>query len=316
MKLRGFTIVELLIVIVVIGILAAITIVAFNGVRSRVIESSMKSDIVSSAKLLANDYTTNTLYPTSIGTANGGKGLPVSNGSTYVYTPNNVTSPPSYTLTITNTGSKNGYSITNLNNAPTVVAGGTIVSGSSDTFDRPDASSLGLASNGQVWSVVSGTGWKILGNKALQNEASGSSFRVATLPTGLSDGTVTADFVMDASFDGGLALRVQDDSNYIFVDVSALGGGSYGTRTFRKSGTTFTGITTLTTLAGVTTGMTISIKVVMLGSTLTVSANNGSGYIQVGQSTTVTGLESQTAHGLASISSQTNAQFDNFLVAP
>ena len=34
-KQTGFTIVELLIVIVVIGILAAITIVAFNGVQQR-----------------------------------------------------------------------------------------------------------------------------------------------------------------------------------------------------------------------------------------------------------------------------------------
>ena len=34
-KRTGFTIVELLIVIVVIGILAAITIVAFNGIQTR-----------------------------------------------------------------------------------------------------------------------------------------------------------------------------------------------------------------------------------------------------------------------------------------
>jgi prepilin-type N-terminal cleavage/methylation domain-containing protein len=36
-KARGFTIVELLIVIVVIAILAAITIVAYNGIQSRAV---------------------------------------------------------------------------------------------------------------------------------------------------------------------------------------------------------------------------------------------------------------------------------------
>ena len=41
----GFTIVELLIVIVVIGILAAITIVAYNGVQTRAKNTSVQSDI-------------------------------------------------------------------------------------------------------------------------------------------------------------------------------------------------------------------------------------------------------------------------------
>jgi len=47
---HGFTIVELLIVIVVIGILAAITIVAFNGVQERANTSTVRSDLGSIAK--------------------------------------------------------------------------------------------------------------------------------------------------------------------------------------------------------------------------------------------------------------------------
>lgn len=48
----GFTIVELLIVVVVIAILAAITIVAYNGITAQAKESSLKSDLTTAAKKL------------------------------------------------------------------------------------------------------------------------------------------------------------------------------------------------------------------------------------------------------------------------
>lgn len=59
---RGFTVVELLIVIVVIGILAAIVIVGYNGVTKHAVEVSLKSDLQNAASTLelvrhrANDY--------------------------------------------------------------------------------------------------------------------------------------------------------------------------------------------------------------------------------------------------------------------
>jgi type II secretion system protein G len=59
----GFTIVELLIVIVVIGILAAITVVAYNGIRHRSNIAKSQSDLKSMQKLLELYRVDNGNYP-------------------------------------------------------------------------------------------------------------------------------------------------------------------------------------------------------------------------------------------------------------
>ncbi len=46
----GFTIVELLIVVVVIAILAAITIVSYNGIQNRANDTAIRSDLANAAK--------------------------------------------------------------------------------------------------------------------------------------------------------------------------------------------------------------------------------------------------------------------------
>lgn len=59
----GFTLVELLIVIVVIGILAAITLVAYNGVTSRANDSSEKTSVSQFQQLLELYNGENGMYP-------------------------------------------------------------------------------------------------------------------------------------------------------------------------------------------------------------------------------------------------------------
>lgn len=63
-KEKGFTIVELLIVIVVIGVLAAIVIVAYNGITNSAKDSSFLSDAQNLAKIAEVVNANTGAYPT------------------------------------------------------------------------------------------------------------------------------------------------------------------------------------------------------------------------------------------------------------
>ncbi len=64
---KGFTIVELLIVIVVIGILAALVIVQFTNVQARARDAERKSDIRALQSKVAEYYALNGYYPITLG---------------------------------------------------------------------------------------------------------------------------------------------------------------------------------------------------------------------------------------------------------
>lgn len=79
---KGFTIVELLIVIVIIAILAAITIVAYNGIQQRARDAQRKSDLAAIGKALQIHYVNNGDYiGTGSGCGSGGGGNGWFNGN-------------------------------------------------------------------------------------------------------------------------------------------------------------------------------------------------------------------------------------------
>ena len=63
-KQKGFTIVELLIVIIIIGILATLVIVTFSGIQQKARDSKRQTDVQAVDAQLEAFYATNAYYPT------------------------------------------------------------------------------------------------------------------------------------------------------------------------------------------------------------------------------------------------------------
>ena len=84
-KTRGFTIVELAVVIAVIALLATVSVVGYSAWQRDIAKDVLKSDLTAATAQLKNDLNWNDAYPETEQLANGGKGLPKSKGTSYTY---------------------------------------------------------------------------------------------------------------------------------------------------------------------------------------------------------------------------------------
>lgn len=98
-KQNGFTIVELLIVIIVIAILAAITVVGYGAIQRNARISAVKTDLKNNVTQLEVTLGNESNYPVSSSQANNGQGLKTSAGNTIQYA--YIASENFYCMTIT-----------------------------------------------------------------------------------------------------------------------------------------------------------------------------------------------------------------------
>jgi hypothetical protein len=253
--------------------------------------------------------------PATSYTATSTPGSLTGTGSSSPIAVSGLTNGVAYTFKVkaTNAAGTSAESAASNSVTPASSGGGGSTTLVSDSFNRTNGP-LGNADTSQAWTA--GSDWSISGNRALFSSIlAGGSYAAAVVDAGAANVTVTADLTLNASGgDHGLAVRYADLDNFVYIDISGSDGAGWSSRTFERIGGTFTGVTTLTTLTGASSAAPLKVKVVASGSTVTVSYDAGSGFVEIGSFTNAVGLRTNTKHGLVSESGQLVSLFDNFLV--
>lgn len=98
---RGFSIIELVIVIVVIGILSAIVFVAYSGIQQKANQSLLLQNLDKASSQLGTDYALYKAFPDTLELANAGKGLTFDSDIVAQYVSRDTAVPKGFCLTLT-----------------------------------------------------------------------------------------------------------------------------------------------------------------------------------------------------------------------
>lgn len=246
----GFTIVELLIVIVIIGILAAITLVSYAGISSKANESAIKAELTNASKKLSLYHTEHDTYPTNIDLGTGCPTAPM---------PDTLNCVKSSTGTeVTYSGSSNGYILkfkkNNLtyqiteDSSPTIVSAiscptGYIIVPGSATYGTSDFCVMKYEAkndgSGNAVSTMTGIPWDNISQADASTASSGAcagchlitesewmtiAQNVLSVSDNWSGGTVGSGYIYSGHNDGdpfGLQQASSDSDGYFGTGNSA-----------------------------------------------------------------------------------------------
>jgi len=224
---EAFTIVELLVVIVVIGILAAITIVSYTGISGRATVAVLQSDLTNDSKQIKIYQATYGTYPTTLNGSNCPTAPTPDNTLCLKASPNNTLAYTSDGTTFAlNETSASGV-IYNVSDSTSVIAGAyiihytlTISAGANGTVNTAANGSYATGSTPTITATPSG-GYKF---SAWSGSTGCSGTTTASYAITIDDNkTCTANFVVDpwANWYSGIAATALAGKHVYKTDLGA-----------------------------------------------------------------------------------------------